>query len=121
MNYSNTLIFTSGMYSKPAIASIALLAAASPVFAAPVPSHDLETLGFLSDLFRKLFNSGEQSVESLLKDALVGSDLAGRDLEARDALADLISHIIGGGDQSIESIIRGALQWETLASYLVWA
>ncbi|KAJ7849808.1 hypothetical protein B0H14DRAFT_3866780 [Mycena olivaceomarginata] len=61
------------------------------------------------DFLGKLFNSGEQSVESLLKDALVGSDLAGRDLEARDALADLISHIIGGGDQSIESIIRGDL------------
>ncbi|KAJ7937021.1 hypothetical protein B0H13DRAFT_2261460 [Mycena leptocephala] len=137
------------MYSKSIVASIVLLAIASPAFAAPVkvearfskgaPSpnsdsgvltddalagllailgkgqnvprrnRDLEARGFLGDLLSKLVSGGEQTIEGLIKNALVGGNIAGRDLEARGALKDLLSKLFAGGEQTLEDLLKGAL------------
>jgi hypothetical protein len=117
------------MFAKSAIVSLAVVAAASPVFSAPLPVaevdvRDLEArlslpTGALGSLIKSLgkgvLTGG--AVSGLL--GLLGegdssssstpSSRRGLDLEARAGLGALLGKLVGAGEETLESVLKKAV------------
>ncbi|KAJ6575496.1 hypothetical protein B0H19DRAFT_1255045 [Mycena capillaripes] len=115
------------MFTKSAIVSLALVAAASPVLSAPLPgrvaeARELEArlslpsgaLGSIIKSLGKGILSGG-AVTGLLSLLGEGDDSssdaapAARDLDARGGLGALLGKLIGAGEESLESVLKNAV------------
>lgn len=114
------------MFAKSAIVSLAVVAAASPVFSAPLPAaevdvRDLEArlslpAGALGSLIKSLgkgvLTGG--AVSGLLGllgegDSSSTSSRRGLDLEARAGLGALLGKLVGAGEETLESVLKKAV------------
>jgi len=115
------------MFAKSAIVSLAVLAAASPVFSAPLPAaeidvRDLEArlslpTGVLGSLIKSLGKgvltggavSGLLSLLGEGDDSSSTSSRRGLDLEARAGLGALLGKLVGAGEETLESVLKKAI------------
>jgi hypothetical protein len=114
------------MFAKSAIVSLVVVAAASPVFSAPLPAAEVDVRDLEARLSLPAGALGSL-IKSLGKGVLTGGAVSGllgllgegdssssstssrRDLEARAGLGALLGKLVGAGEETLESVLKKAV------------